>query len=274
MRCLILAAGLLVAEACLAGGGPAPILDEKPPHWETLEYLQRAFWLQAESRIRLAPCEGPGQAHWCLEAENLVADNREVLRMEAAADGALSERVRESIGREERRIKQWQYRDSKIARVRMEPSGKGATTDFEVTSKRVLSVPREAERVTDALLLLALATPDAGGSPTTSAATVHTDLNFYTVVLSAAGATTLEVDFELDGERVSGTRNVYLVNLSVRPLAPLSDKPDFSLLGLSEPITIAYDSATGIPLQVRGRAPRLGETEINLRAAHTRQSVP
>jgi hypothetical protein len=60
---------------------------------------------------------------------------------------------------------------------------------------------------------------------------------------------------------------VSLVRLEAEPLQPLPDKPDFSLLGLSGEINIAFDSLSGIPLQLRGKAPRIGTTEINLVAA-------
>ena len=43
------------------------------------------------------------------------------------------------------------------------------------------------------------------------------------------------------------------------------DKPDFSLLGLQDEITLLYEEGTGLLVQVRGIAPRLGYTTLQLR---------
>ena len=64
-----------------------------------------------------------------------------------------------------------------------------------------------------------------------------------------------------------------LVTVEAVPMEPLEDKPDFSLLGLSGVITIAFDHS-GLPVQLRGRAPRLGQAEVNLQSATLRRSWP
>jgi hypothetical protein len=60
--------------------------------------------------------------------------------------------------------------------------------------------------------------------------------------------------------------------LQIRPINPLADKPDFMLLGLSDDISILYDSNNHLPLQLRGRAPKIGRTHIDLKAAVLRQT--
>ena len=47
-------------------------------------------------------------------------------------------------------------------------------------------------------------------------------------------------------------------------------KDDFSLLGLQGEIILLFDRNSGLPLQIRGEAPRIGSTEINLKSATLR----
>jgi hypothetical protein len=242
------------------------------PGWSSLDYLQQAFWVQAASSVALEPCGDTDEQRWCLTAGNKVADNSEDLQIEADPDGSLLTRRRSSTGREQRRVKEWAYLGDGILRRRLEPSGKPGADDYVVTSERMLTYPAVGARVTDPLFLLVLAAP--GGAASDGQLIVHTDLNFYTVTVTGAGEASIDVKYEVDGKTVKGPRQAVLVKLEASPVEPLADKPDFNLLGLSGVITIAYDAATGIPLQLRGRAPRLGEAEINLRAASTRRDPP
>jgi hypothetical protein len=201
-----------------------------------------------------------------------VADNSEALQIETAADGSLVQRRRESVGRERRRVKEWHYDGDGVRRLRMEPAKQPGQGEYVVTSDQTLRYPTDVTSVTDPLLLLALAAPQHGEAPRRRLI-VNTDLNFYAIELTDAGETTVTADYTLDGKRVKGQIAVTLVAIEAVPLEPLADKPDFSLLGLSGVITIAFDGS-GLPLQLRGRAPRLGQTEVNLQSATLRQSWP
>ena len=55
------------------------------------------------------------------------------------------------------------------------------------------------------------------------------------------------------------------------PLGEQVDKPDFSLLGLQGEIILFFDKDSGVLLQVRGTAPRIGETEVNLKTVTMRE---
>jgi hypothetical protein len=77
-------------------------------------------------------------------------------------------------------------------------------------------------------------------------------------------------DFRLDGDKIDGKRRTRAVRLRLRPLPGNPEAPDFELMGLSGDITIRIDEATGLPLQLRGEAPRIGGAELNLVEAHTR----
>jgi hypothetical protein len=84
-----------------------------------------------------------------------------------------------------------------------------------------------------------------------------------------AGEEQLEVDYSQDGgqERVTGERTAIVVGLQVDPVGTPRGEPEFSLLGLDGQVSILLDRQSRLPLQVRGRAPRIGETYINLVAA-------
>ncbi len=58
-------------------------------------------------------------------------------------------------------------------------------------------------------------------------------------------------------------------------MGELAEKPDFSLLGLdgAGDITMLFDTANSLPVQLRGTAPRIGNAEINLKAATLRDAT-
>ena len=235
---------------------------EQPP-WRELVYQEQSFFATASSRLVLAPCETDPTA-WCLEATSSVAGNRENIRLTALPGGRMLERERFSEGSDRRR-KAWRYGMSGVTRERREQDANG---EWRLTSRRKLDYPADAGPVTDTLLLLALIDPAK-----TAGFTVHGDLNFYRVTAAPAGEDRIEVSAGLPG----GTgrfREVDLVTLSAEPLVTLEDKDDFNLLGLGGDITIAFDRATGLPLQLRGRAPRIGMAEINLKQARLSEDGP
>lgn len=272
MRFLLMATSLLIATAAQADQGSA-VTQDALPRWRSLDYLQQAFWVKASSSVRLERCStGGAGARWCLSASNSVADNSELLQIETAADGSLVQRRRESVGRERRRVKEWHYDGDGIRRLRLEPANRSDPGQYVVTSERTLRYPPDVATVTDPLLLLALAAPQSG-EQSRRQLVVHTDLNFYAIELTDAGMDTVAADYTLDGKRIDGQIEVTLVTVEAVPLEPLADKPDFSLLGLSGVVTIAFDQS-GLPVQLRGRAPRLGQTEVNLQSAALRQNWP
>jgi hypothetical protein len=82
----------------------------------------------------------------------------------------------------------------------------------------------------------------------------------------------VEVDYSLDGglQRMQGERTAIVVDLQVEPVGTPREEPEFSLLGLGGQVSILLDEQSRLPLQVRGRALRIGETHINLVAADIR----
>ena len=270
---------LAASASVLAGGDPAgqlPVVKLSPaepvdqslhsaelPAWRSLEFLEQAFWATASSRIELSPCQDDRKL-WCMRTTSSVVSNRETVELTARPGGRLLERRRSSEGSDRRR-KSWAFGTNLITRERSEPDANG---DWRITSSRKLDYPASDLPVTDAMLLIALAEP--GRDPREFL--VNTDFNFYRVSAIASGEDLVTVDVQLDTGGAS--REVDLVTLKAEPVEPLSDKPDFSLLGLSGEIVIAYDRATGIPVQVRGKAPRIGLAELNLKSLELRDPRP
>jgi hypothetical protein len=100
---------------------------------------------------------------------------------------------------------------------------------------------------------------------------VNTDLNFYRVKLSSGDGVAVAANTMITGgDAVTGKRETLAVALLASPEGKLEDDDDFTLLGLSGNIIILFDRLTGLPLQIRGLAPRIGSTEINLKSATMR----
>jgi hypothetical protein len=101
---------------------------------------------------------------------------------------------------------------------------------------------------------------------------VNTEFNFYRVRMSHADGPAIEVDYRLAGGTAANTgqRPTRAVTIAVSDLGKQPEKPDFSLLGLSGEITVLFDQEGKLPLQLRGTAPKIGDTEINLKAATLR----
>jgi hypothetical protein len=100
---------------------------------------------------------------------------------------------------------------------------------------------------------------------------VQTDLNFYRVRLTSGNGVPINANYEIAGKgNISGVRETFAVVVQATPEGTLAEKSDFSLLGLEGEIILFFDRASGLPLQIRGTAPRIGPTEINLKSVTMR----
>jgi hypothetical protein len=189
--------------------------------------------------------------------------------------GYLLQRSRLTSGKNSR-LKEYRYAAEKLVRIRREPD---STRDlpsarWPVTSRRDIPYPALEEGAVltsmPALLLAAGSVVETPGHAAT--VYVHGDLNFYRVQLSVVGEERVEVDYSLAGEqqRMKGERTAIVVGLQVDPVGTPQDDPEFSLLGLGGQVSMLLDEQSRLPLQVRGRAPLIGETYINLVAADIR----
>ncbi|MFV8817830.1 hypothetical protein [Haliea sp. E17] len=239
------------------------------PAWQQLVFEQSRFGVTARSLVAVDTA-ADGSAAWQLEARSSVADNSETVTLAMAADsGALCQRARYSAGRNQR-YKGWDYLPGYVERERREPAG-GDTADpasWPVSSRKSIAYPAElgSLALTDAYALLPLAARLRVDGVSSAVYAVHTDFNFYRVSLVASAGEALAVDYrELPaGQLRQGERSTRVVDVRVSPLGPLHGAPDFSLLGLEGDIRIIFDAASDLPLQLRGLAPRVGATAINL----------
>ena len=70
-------------------------------------------------------------------------------------------------------------------------------------------------------------------------------------------------------QQMKGKNTTIVVELQVDAVGTPRGDPEISLLGLGGRVSILYDEQVRLPLRVRGRAARAGETDINLVAADT-----
>jgi hypothetical protein len=245
------------------------------PSWQQLEFEQKAFWATARSQLTISPVAGKPDV-WTLDVLSSVVDNSEQLQIsfDPATGQALSS-TRVSRGKEQR-MKAYQYETSFIVRERRNPPANTEAPPEQWPIARSNQVNYPASRgntvVTSPYLLLIIATQlQAQGPGKSLEVIVHTDLNFYRVKLTTGNGIPVKANFQVTGqEAVSGTFDTVAVAIHASPEGKLEDKDDFSVLGLQGEIILLFDRNSGLPLQIRGEAPRIGTTEINLKSATLR----
>jgi hypothetical protein len=262
---------LLLAPGLVAASSATP----PQPAWKVLEFEEKAFWATAKSRVEVT-LPGDKNQHLQFSASSSVVGNSEqvVLNVDPA-NGQAHTRSRLSRGKDQR-LKTFDYQADHIVRERRNPVADPNTPpeQWPVASRKEIAYPPGASDnvVTDAYVLLLLADRLQAGPEESAKVIVHTDLNFYEVNMTRGNGIPVEVDYQVTGgEKVSGKRDTRAVALQISPLGELAEKPDFSLLGLHGEIILFFDRDSGLPLQVRGTAPRIGPMEINLKAVTLRE---
>lgn len=261
---------------CTAFAGRAAAL----PAWQMLEFEEQAFWATAHSRLEF-PDPAQDQDYWKLTADSAIPGNSEhVIHTFEPDSGQLVSRDRLSKGKKDQRLKRYTYGDEDLLRERRAPEGSdgAAPDDWPVTSRKELTYPPAAGEITltSPYMLLVLAQRlQEEGPGASQEVLVHTDFNFYRARLTCGNGVPVKANYALNGEdTVSGERATRAVALRVSPEGELAEKDDFNLLGLHGDIILLFDRETGLPLQVRGDAPRVGRMEINLKAATLRAAAP
>jgi hypothetical protein len=250
------------------------------PDWQVVEFEEKAFWATARSRLEILPVPDEPQV-WELDVENSVVDNSEQITVHFdATSGRVITRSRLSRGKEQR-VKSYQYESGFVVRERRNPGADATATpdQWRVTNTKNLSYPAAADNapmpvVTSPYLLVLLAQRlQAQGPDKSMEVLVLTDLNFYRVRLTSGNGIPVQADYLVTGQdRVSGKRETLAVALHTSPEGELQEDNDFDLLGLQGDVIILFDRASGLPLQVRGEAPRIGATEINLKSVTMRDT--
>jgi hypothetical protein len=265
-HCLLLLGAVLTSGSAYAED-PAP---NDLPDWQVLEFEQKAFWATAKSRVEIAEEPGNDQ-RWELTATSSVVGNSEDVALSLSAEnGQAVKRTRLSRGKDQR-FKTFDYQPDYVMRERRNPGNDPATPpeQWAMSSSKKIPYPESVKGmvITDAYALLMLAQQLQAEPDASAEVVVHTDFNFYQVQMTAGKGLTIAVDYQIiGGEAVTGTRDTRAVKLQISPVEPLIEKPDFSLLGLHGYIILLFDQETGQLLQLRGTAPRIGPTEINLKS--------
>jgi hypothetical protein len=169
------------------------------------------------------------------------------------------------------RIKQYAYGENTVTRTRREPNGTDTlpAQKWPISSEKILERPslQECPVLTVIPALLMLARTVSGEPDQTLTTCVHSDNNFYRVQMKKSGEEQLEANYTLAGGKVSGKKATDVITVKVERVGTPDGDMDFSLLGLSSPVVILVDKEARLPLQVRGKAPRIGNAQINLIAA-------
>ena len=265
----------LLCSLIVSGTTQAQAAKPALPVWQTLEMEQQAMWVSAKSRIDLSPApDQPGS--WLLNANSSVARNAEEVTLYLQADnGRAISRSRLSRGKNQR-LKTYEYAIGYVLRERHEPDSETpqSASQWPLTSRIKVPYPQElgSLMVTNAHALLILAERFRTATADILQVAVHTDINFYRVTMRHGEDTEVEVNYRLaNTDEVTGSRAAQTVELQVTELGQAEDKADFSLLGLDSDISLLFDAESGLLLQLRGIAPRIGQTQINLASATLRQ---
>ena len=269
----------LLCAAFVTTGQAAEKALPQLPDWQVLEFEQQAYWATAKSRLELIP-DLDDPSLWQLNVlSSVVSNSEQVLVSFDPTNGQNRMRRRHSQGSGQR-VKSYQYESSFLLRERRNPVGDTSIPpeEWPVSSRKKVAYPTSTTDtvVTSPYLLVLLAQRlQAQGPEHSLEVLVHTDQNFYRVRLTSGNGVPIEVDYQLNGQdNVSGERDTYAVGVQVSPEGTPEDDNDFNLLGLQKDIILLFDRKSGLPLQIRGMAPRIGATEINLKSVSLRESKP
>jgi hypothetical protein len=240
------------------------------PVWQALVLEKQSLWGSARAEVALLQGDECGQSDWRLKIVNSLPRNRESLDLTLACDsGEIRYRERLSEGRNQR-LKTYTHSPGQVERLRREPPPDAARDadpqTWTVSNRLVLPLPQEVESgvlVAPHSLLVLVDTILEG--PETQVLYALSDLNFFRLDIRVSDADVkLDDPLQWEGEALSGVRLVRRVTVNATPLPGNTENPDFSFFGLSGELTIDVDTATRLPLRVRGAAPRLGSTELSL----------
>jgi hypothetical protein len=252
------------------------------PGWQQLVFEQRSFWVTARGVVTLREQESGGETAGApqvlqLEINNYIGSNSEQIAITLRADnGATVERWRLSRGRDQR-LKTHLYREQSIVRKRREPDAEDpgvAPAEWDLSSRMELPLPEPA--LQDKIIisphsLLALLPTFVAEPARAGDYLVHTDLNFYALEVTLgpeSGA--VRSALQIDGAAVNGRRDCQRLTIATRALDSNPEKNDLELMGMTGTIEVFVDQVTGLPLLLRGDAPRIGRAELKLIQADTR----
>lgn len=253
-----------------AAGAAAEPTNDQP--WSELRFEAKSIWATALTKLTLATQESAefGQVQRLLLEGSVAKSSERDVFLLAPKTGTVLDRERFTRGKNQR-IKQYAYSEKTITRTRREPGTDGTLPQqqWPISSEKTLQRPSLQEcpvlTAIPALLMLAQTVPSAPNQTLTTC--VHSDNNFYRVQMNKNGEETLKVNYRLAGTKVGGKKTADVITVKVERVGAPHGPVEFSLLGLSSPVVILVGKEARLPLQVRGKAPRIGDTQINLIAA-------
>lgn len=269
---LIGSAFLLLSLA--TGAAAAPTDDQS---WSELRYEAKSMWATALTQLTLATQESAefGEVQRLLLEGSVAKSSERDSFLLAPNSGAVLDRERFTSGKNQR-IKQYAYGEKTITRTRREQGTTGPLPpqQWPISSEKTLQRPSLQDcpvlTVIPALLMLAQTVSSAPNQTLTTC--VHSDNNFYRVQMNKSGEETLKVNYRLAGAKVGGKKTTDVITVKAERVGAPDGDVDFSLLGLSSPVIMLVGKEARLPLQIRGKAPRIGNTQINLIAATLNRS--
>ncbi|WP_461481237.1 hypothetical protein [Porticoccus sp.] len=283
---LALTQGTVGSSPVLAGQQPAT------PPWTELAYAKNYLWLKASTSLSLSPVtaesvadkwlspEGvkpvfpEGDTLWQLVVQSQLGNGGEQVSIWMDPDTLqVYQRSRLSEGKQ-RRMKQYRLLEQGIYRVRREPldAERGLSPDlWSKSSAMQRPFPPALTAVQPLLspyaLLVAVSTGPLRKPGDSWTQYLYTDVDYLRVEMVVTGVAEVAVDYRLlsgnTTREVKGPVAALVVSLQVRPVGAAPEDA-FELMGLTGPVSILLDPVTGLPLQIRGSAPRMGETAIDL----------
>lgn len=299
---------MLVLLVVLTLSGPAPAcaaqtqLQTRPLPWSELEFAKNYLWLTASSHLFLKSLDSENAAvdwlnppdHaavypdkksglWQLTLTASAASNHEeIVSWLDPQTLSAYQRSRFSEGRN-KRFKRYRFLQDGIYRLRSEPDDgeeNSQTQQWSQRSSRFLPYPnlQHYRNITTPEALLVLASTAALNSPGDRwLGYVYTDVDFFHVELRVSGEEDLAVDFRLTEQdkrcQLKSSRTALVIDILVAPTGRSEAVDDFELMSLNGGLQILLDPASRLPLQVRGKAPSIGITELDLVKAVTQGST-
>ena len=280
----------------------APILDADRISWSHLVYSAQSVWADVRVDVRLEPqskntiqAELPanrqgdaipvpdaGGYRMTTDIVSDVAFKSPVHKKNhiwfIPHDGVALGRLRLRQGKDDFK-KTYRFTRQGVFRHRQEPKNKQEAllepekwTDVLDTFYPYTPTQPGCSNVTDRILLVYIAS--AAGMQASSqpiSVCVFGKRKLFQVQLKPAGMQAIKSDFvEINQQtetRRNGKLNALKIDFEIQPLESESGiEENFSFLGLRKNISILIDSATNLPIQIRGDIPSVGKAALNLKS--------
>lgn len=271
--------GLLLLSICMFASTQISAANLAPA-WKELSFQRKSMWGNVEAEMQLQATEVDTEVRWNLDVNTRVGNNNEerVSLQLASLNGQIIDKQRFSRGRTDRRFKSYDYHSDGIARLRKDPAGGEAALPVEqwsISKQQHIEypdLPEGAVLTTPYALFLLASDPRLASRDGQLCVYVHTDYNVYQVTLVNSGEQKLVASYTLTkGDEVTQYRKqsvvVDRIQLTVVPFSEPA-RPDFGVMGLSGEISFLVEQELRLPLRIQGRAPRVGDTHIDMTGAH------